>query len=147
MSGLWSTVAGIGGIPRYAAFSFSINNEAFVGTGSFYGVTNPIRTSDFWRFSVCSDSLSSGIEQISAATSIYHSVSTQQSSLILRYDLKGQREVQFNLYDVLGREMISTQLNTGSNYRVLPVAFSKWVYLYSAKNNQQVLGSSMVEID
>jgi N-acetylneuraminic acid mutarotase len=147
IAGTWSTVASIGGIPRYGSFAFAIGNEGYVGTGSFFGVNNPIRTSDFWRFSVCSDSLSSGIEQIYPSPSIYLSVSSQQSSIILRYDLKDQQDVQFTLYDVLGREMISAQLNQGSNYLVLPAALSKGVYLYSAKNNRQILGSGKVEMN
>lgn len=144
----WSTVASIGGIPRYGSFAFAIGNEGFVGTGSFFGVNNPIRTSDFWRFGVCGDSLSSGINEIDISSAeVYISASYSPSkNIVIRYDLKNNNNVQFHVYDLLGKEIISFPLNEDVHEISFPVTLSRGLYLFSANNSTQVLSKGKIEI-
>jgi hypothetical protein len=48
----WSQIANCGGTPRYACFSFAINGNGYIGTGSYGGVNNPQSTSGLWRLDI-----------------------------------------------------------------------------------------------
>jgi N-acetylneuraminic acid mutarotase len=144
----WTTVASIGGIPRYWSFSFSINNYGYVGVGSYGGVSIPIRTSDFWRFEDC-DGSPLGISVFPVHNSNIYILAKQvfKNSLDLEYDLEGERNAIFNLYNNLGQLIISVKLPPNSSFINVPVSMNAGIYYFSVDNHDRIIGSGKVTVN
>ena len=141
----WRVIASIGGIPRYAAFAFSVNNYGYVGTGSYGGIISVISTPDFWRLEDCDGSGVGMQELVHAGNNVQMSVQSDVAkNLLLRYNLAEERQLGFSVYDEEGRTVVDAELLSNTNSMTLRTSLSAGMYFWAVHNARGTFASGKV---